>query len=496
MKQRSLNILAAIIAFSCCMSCSDFLSKDMDGIYSSDNYFKTEAHAQTALTGAYNMLLFNATENCIWVFGDIASDDATKGGLPGDQADIEFIERFETLPNNGFVEMFWQHHYEGVARCNNVVERTPQIEASEDRKNEIIAEAKFLRAYFYFQLVNVYGDIPLKLRPADNPAETHTPLFSVEQIYEQIEKDIQEAIEFLPITITGAEYGRASQGAAIGLLAKVKLFQGKWNEALEAALQVESMGYSLLPVYGDNFKIDHDNNSESIFEVQHAEGFNPMLGNILNQWFAPREENGYGFNVPTQNFVESFEVTSAGVVDPRLDYTLVREGKMWNGEPFDPSWSPTGYISKKHLQPLSEVSKGTKQDAGLNYTYMRLAEILLIKAEAYNELGMSEMAKDEINRLRKRSREAYLYDDELSDDGTIPEGLVPEIKSGSQDQIRQAVKHERRIELGMEFHRYFDLMRYGKRDAEEALHEHSFIYEQHRYFPIPQSERDTNNNIN
>ena len=254
--------------------------------------------------------------------------------------------------------------------------------------------------------------------------------------------------------------------------------------------------YSLMPVYSDNFSVASQNNEESLFEIQHLSGQNPFLGNVMNQWFAPQHENGYFFNVPADDFFNAFEQTGEEVYDPRLDYTLGREGTTWlNGEEFNPAWSPTGFIQKKHLQPLSEIPRGIKGNGNLNYVFMRYAEILLIRAEALNESGQGGQALDPLNLVRKRARESYLHDETLENYGTIPAGLLPDIATTDQSQLREIIRNERRVELGFEFHRFYDLMRYGKSYAENKLSHTNFVYEEHRYFTIPQNEIDINNQI-
>ena len=217
---------------------------------------------------------------------------------------------------------------------------------------------------------------------------TQSPVASV---YEQaIEPDLAEAIKNLPATYDGVNVGRATKGAATALLAKAYLFQQKWQQAAATAAQVQAIGsYGLLPVYAQNFSAAFKNSKESVFSVQHLSGGVPFTGNRLSQWFAPRAgENGYFFDAPTQSFVNEFEKTSAGVFDPRLDYTVGREGRPWvNGEPFQANWSPTGYLNKKQEQPLAEIPASTKGDGNLNYVAIRFAEVLLIQAEALNELG-------------------------------------------------------------------------------------------------------------
>lgn len=232
--------------------------------------------------------------------------------------------------------------------------------------------------------------------------------------------------------------------------------------------------------------------------MQHLSNQVPFQGNRLNQWFAPRSgENGYFFNAPTQNFVSEFERTTAGIVDPRLDYTVGRAGGRWvNGEAFDPAWSPTGFLNKKHVQPLAEIPANLKGDGNLNYVMIRYADVLLMAAEALNELNRPADALPLVNRIRKRARESYLTDAALRPaTGTpaVPAGLLPDLANISQGNLREAIRKERRVELGFEFHRWFDLIRYGKEYAQAAMRDKSnFNYDRNRYFPIPQSERDTN----
>ena len=145
--------------------------------------------------------------------------------------------------------------------------------------------------------------------------------------------------------------------------------------------------YDLLPVYSQNFNAGFKNNKESVFEIQHLTGQDPKLGNELNQYFAPQIDGGYYFNAPTQDFVDEFEKTGAGIVDPRLDYTVGRDTMPWfNNRVFDKTWSPaTGYLTRKHQQPLSEVAN--KSDGNINYAAIRYADVLLWYAEALNESG-------------------------------------------------------------------------------------------------------------
>jgi starch-binding outer membrane protein, SusD/RagB family len=489
---RTISLISSIALFLTLQACSDFVNEELEGTYSSDTFYKTEAHAELALTGIYNSIAFTSTDNALWVFGDVASDDAVKGGNPGDQSDAEFLEQFNYSRSNIFLHRMWEQYYEGVTRANYLLYYGKDIPMEETRKAEIFGQAKFLRAYLYFNLVNIFGEVPIRLNPPINDDFFYVSKSPVEAVYAQIEADLADAVAALNPVPERA--GEASKGAALGLLAKAHLYQGEWQSALNAIKALDDLGlYSLVPVYKNNFIDSTQNNAESIFQIEHIEGQSPQLGSYLNQYFSPASENGYYFDAPVQGFVNEFEKTAGDVVDPRLDYTVGREGQMWvNGEVFNPEWSSTGYLQKKHVQPLREVPKGTKGDAGLNYVYLRYADILLMKAEALNELHRTAEAVVPLNDVRRRARESYLYDKDLPGFGVIPAELLPDVAPAGEQAVREAIRHERRVELGFEFHRYFDLMRYGANVAEAALAIPAFDYETDRYFLIPQSEIDSN----
>lgn len=468
--------------------CKDFLTEDLKGSFSTETFYKNETQALQAINGAYNGLSFTNTNNAIWVFGDVASDDAVKGGNPGDQAEISYIDNFTADANNGFINNYWKYSYETIARTNNVIANVPGISMDETLKARIIGEAKFIRAYSYFNLVNIFGKVPLKLAPQTTHEAIHVPLSEISAVYQQIEKDLTDAAAVLPVSYSGSDVGRATKGAALGMLGKVSLYQQKWTEAISYFQQLDNLHiYGLLPNYADNFKLAFENSKESVFEIQQLAGQNPGMGNPLNQWFGPAVTGGYYFDAPTQELVNAFEKSSSGAVDPRLDVTVGREGQPWlNGEPFSAGWSPTGYLTKKHQQPLSEVPASLSGDAGINYIYMRYADVLLMKAEAYAEMNNADSAKVNLNKVRQRARNSF--------NGTPPADLLPDITTNDINQLKEAIRKERRVELAQEFHRYFDLMRWGKTVAEAALGQ-SFNYEKNRYMPIPQEEIDANEAI-
>jgi len=485
-------LLLLVTSFIVNSGCKKFLDEELLGERSDLQFYQTAEDAELALTGIYNSLSFAEANNRIWVFGDVASDDAAKGGIPGDQADIGLIDDFNITTTNGNLENVWNLYYEGVSRANWLLDNIGGINMNQERKDEITGEAKFLRAYYYYRLASVFGDIPVHIS-VPTPQEMQKPATPVDEVFTNvIIPDLNEAASKLPET---ASAGRATKYSAWGLLTKCYLFLKKWPEAENAASQVINTGfYSLEQLYSDNFEHLTKDNQEVIFSVQHLADQDPWLGNRLNQWFAPRENNGYGFNVPTQNFVDAFEITSAGVVDPRLDYTVGREGQIWYDTiAFDSTWSPTGYLNRKYIQPLAEVSKESKADGELNYQYIRYSDILMMMAEALNEQGKSGEAVIFINMIRTRARESYKYDPLLPGYPNIPDGLLPDVQDNGQNGVREALRHERRVELGFEFHRYFDIIRYGPEYANQAFQDKpNFNYETNKFMPIPQKELDTN----
>jgi hypothetical protein len=471
-------------------SCEKFLTEELKGEFSSDTFYRNEIQAVQALNGVYNAISFGRFDNAIWVFGDVASDDAVKGGNPGDQAEITYIDEFTANSSNGIINQYWTFAYEAIARANNVIANVPAVPMDEALKNQIIGEAKFLRAYSYFNLVNVFGKVPLKLLPQTTQEAINVPLSEVIAIYLQIEQDLSDAAPVLPVSYTVTDIGRVTRGAALAMLGKVSLYQQKWPAAIGYFHQMEALGiYGLLPYYGNNFKLAYENSKESIFEIQHLTGKNPFTGNALNQWLAPSAEGGYYFNAPTQSLVDAFEKSTTNEFDPRLDASIGRDGQPWlNGDVFSATWSPaTGYLTKKHQQPLSEISSSLKGDGDLNYIYLRYADVLLMKAEAFNEDSNADSALNNLNKVRQRALASF--------DGIPPADLLMDITTTDQNQIRTAIQKERRVELAQEFHRYFDLMRWGKVIAETALGP-DFSFETKRYMPIPQKEIDANQAIN
>ncbi len=267
MKKRSL-LYGLLIASTCFaeLSCSKMLNKDVQGVYPADQFYTTSAAAVQAVNEAYAALTFtSATTNPLWVFGDVASDDAASGN-PAASQDAATIDNFSFSTTNSHLTNEWGNFYEGITNCNLVLANVPAINMDTALRSRILGEARFLRAWYYFMLVNIYQNVPVVLTPL-TPAQMQIAQSPAKFIYEAvIEPDLKAALNVLPATYTGADLGRATSGAAASLLAKVYLYQEKWDSSLTwSDLVINSGKYSLMPLYSQDFDVFHKNNIESIF---------------------------------------------------------------------------------------------------------------------------------------------------------------------------------------------------------------------------------------
>lgn len=468
MKARIIIATAAVVLVSA--SCEKFLEENLKGGYSAENYYTSASKAEMAVNAVYNSLY----NNILWMFGDVASDDSVKGGSDGDQPQINEIDALTATADHGNLGSFWQDTYETISRANNCIDAIGKMNIDQKAAANLIGQAKFLRAYSYFNLVNIFGMVPLKTKPQKTADAIHVGLSSIEDIYAQIDADLVDAAA----GVGDLKDGHVNRTAAYALLAKSKVFQGKWSEALEAitALEEVAAGYDLDPDYANLFCPGGENSVESIFALRYGSSKTASLGDNLCVWFAPFEEGGYNFNAPTQSYVDVFdELTVGGDTDPRLDASIGRDGMPWfNGTTFKKEWGgATGYLVKKYDQ--DDVEDQAKSQSTVPQQRIRYAEVLLLKAEAMNEGGVAG-AEDPLNKVRARA------------------GLAP-TTAATQAQLRDAIRKERRRELGFEFHRFFDVMRYGREYAVAALGAAAWPGSRY-YFPIPQGETDANSALN
>lgn len=475
--------LLLILGFQACNP-DDFLDTNVPSIDQS-SFFSSDKTALTALVGAYDpMGWMEYIQYLDWVIGDVVSDDAAKGGGgDGDQQTIYDMEHFKTNAENPSLAIVWRQLYVGINRANRVIEGVTDNEnITPDGQKRIIAEAKFLRGYYNFCLIKVFGAFPI----VDHillATEYNKPRNTLEECWAAIENDFKEAMEGLPNKkdMPAAETGRATWGAAAAFLTKAYIFQEKWKEAEPLARQiVESGNYELEKNYGDLFTIATDNGIESVFDVQKKD-FNMTAwgdeneGSQVEIYQRSRDDRngGWGFDQPTQDLYDEFE---AG--DIRRKWTIISDGDtLWKGtddeEIIYTKWDPvhndnkpmTGYNKRKGTLPLSQ-RPGMIDAAGLNVRVIRFADVLLWQSEAaFHNGGDWETP---LNKVRARV------------------GLGP---SPFRTDPLKAIYHERRVELALESHRYWDLVRTGRGNLMEGYTDNK------RYFPIPQVEINLNPNL-
>jgi starch-binding outer membrane protein, SusD/RagB family len=348
---------------------------------------------------------------------------------------------------------------------------------------------------YYYHLVRLYGDVPLYTNVITAEEATTIARSPRAQVYAQIIADLKEAETLLPAQYNGADKGRASAGSAKGLLAAVYLTLGNKTEAAAKAKEVIDnrtlYGYDLWTNYGDNFKLENENGKESLFEVQYRSGGGQWsdfgAGQKLNTFFAPRaqdivQSSGYGWNVPTKNFADTYEKTGPGyntIIDKRRDASMWIPGDTYGAytQPAQLVGSPLGLNVRKYFVPIANtLGDNGGWTCALNVPVMRYAEVLLIYAEAAGPA----LGKSAADLVRARAGLAAL-----------PNGL-------SDAQYLEAIYKERRHEFAFEMHRWYDLLRHPDSNYFLTVMRaagKTNIQPRHRYMPIPQGERDKNNNL-
>jgi starch-binding outer membrane protein, SusD/RagB family len=450
-------------------ACEAILDKEPIAILDAGSFFQTENDAVQSINAAYNPLIFNnANNNFLWAFAEVTGDAAIPGG-DGSRPGIVEMETFSYTPRTEELNSYWKLQFKGITQCNLVLDNIVKVNMPEGSKNQIIGEALFLRSYYYFLLTQVFGDVPLYLKVTP-PDQLKIKKSSKADIYKQILSDCDKAANLLPLIHNASNTGRATKGAALALAAKVSLYGNNYNKVLEYTSKINALNtYKLVKDYRENFMKLTQNNTESVWEIQHT-NLELGVGNFINQWWASIKFLGYGFAEVTPLYVSVFEPN-----DPRLKFTVAMNNDPYFGLIYKNSFSSTTYSPRKFLQPNSELTQ--KADGDINYPAIRYAEVLLWEAEALIELGRMQEALAPLETVRARARAQ-----------TVVPGTLPAITSTNQATLRQAVRRERQTELGFELHRFFDLVRWGI--AAELLP--GFQKGKHEVFPIPQTEIDLN----
>ena len=457
--------VAAALAVGLTSSCGKFLDVSPQGQPTSQQFFQTQADATVAVNAPYGKLReWNLTAFNWLSITTLTSDDAEKGSVTGDAEFLNNFTFFRITPTEGAVQGYWDGQYQQINLCNQVIQNVPGINMDATLRGRYVGEAQFLRGLAYFNLVRAYGGVPLLLKVAETADELNPSRATRDEVYTAIINDATAAAAVLPTAYGASDVGRATKGAALTLLAKAQLYQKNYTASLAASDQVLGLGYSLASNFYDMFRIRGENNSESIFEVQCT----TLAGNCdasNSQWAEcqmVRPQFGWGFFNPTTDLANAFEAGD----QRRLGTILERGTTTPDGDVIATNSSNPRYNMKAYVPNSAPKTCGYGRDQ--NIRVFRLGEVLLLNAEAANELGQTAKALAAVNRVRTRAGLAALS------------GL-------SQADLRQAIWKERRVELALEYgDRFFDLVRQGR--AATVLRGKGFVAGKNEVFPIPLSQ--------
>lgn len=488
---KSYLIKTTIICFSALLltsGCKKFLDQEVPGAFAEEDFYKTDLDATQAVTAVYDMMQahYNSNWASLYMIKTLLSDESNAGGSDaGDQPGYQTIDNFNFDATNDKIRDAWRMCYFTIYRANKVINK---VLPENNLRKRLIAEAKFLRAYNYFELVSLWGDVPLVLDDIPPAEFTSTGRKPKGTVYAQIEKDLNEAIAELPLksTYTGGDRFRVSKGSAQALLGKALLYQQKYAEAAaQFELVITSGQYTLAPSIGAAFSKAGEFGSESLFEISYTNNKSYDWGNfpwgaqpesnIHVQLMGPRSDyytrapsdsllGGWGFNLPKQKLWDAF--IAAGDVNRRkMEIMSVAEliamgGNWTNATAYDYE----GFFQRKYGSfvtqtggPIGELNYGT------NWRHIRYADVLLMAAEAYNKSNNDTKARQYLNMVRQRS------------------SLVDVLSSGTA--LFDAIVKERQLELAFEGYRYTDLVRWGLATAE--LGSLGYQANKHNLLPIP-----------
>jgi tetratricopeptide (TPR) repeat protein len=479
-------IFMGIVFWTSCTE--DFLKEEPEDRYVIDNFYSSQRDAEAAIAAVYQQL-YSIYERHMFILNELPADNEKNGiGMPN-----QYLQNLEYLRHgseNQFVREMWQRNYSGISRANTAILNIPQINMDESIKNRLVGEGKFLRALYFFNLVRFFGDVPLvlKLERVEDALAARTP---AAQVYEQIIQDLQEAETSLPVQYSDNDIGRASKGAAKILLGKVYLTMHEYQKAADILAEVieneGEYGYGLHENFGDNWDPATENGREMVFSIEFMDP--PGNGNSAMILQGPKYSLPGGFEVlgltnsneadiPTRDLYDRFsEEDERKAATFTTDFVSLIDGSIHTS---------TIPIFTKYWEEGERIPANS--DA--NMQVIRYADALLMYAEALNEIGQTQEAHIFLNRVRER---AFNSADQ-------------NYSNLSSEAFRTAVWLERRLELAMEGHRWFDLVRTGK--FIETMKEHaayeSSVAESNKteiaqniqnhmvLYPIPQREIDLN----
>lgn len=470
-KMKKINSkITFVFLFLFIVSCSeDFIELAPISEVSAGNFYNNEGDIEQAVIAAYAALQSSNMykENFLYFMEGRSDNSYFEDITQTEKSDFDF---FRETASNSLLNDTWNTCYIGIQRCNIVLNRIDGIAMDEDLKLIRKGEVKFIRALTYFNMVRMWGGVPVVLQEVDDPFGSYGDVRQpVNEVYEAIIDDLQDAANELPQNQT--QDGRITKGAALTLLGKVYLTLEQWSDAVSTLNQVVGLGYQILPNYADVFDSENENNQELIFSIQFASGFDGE-GSVFRRMHMPigvsnllgNVSAGAGFNLPTEDLYNAFTD-----VDLRKAVTvpMVTDGRLYTNK----------------FNAISSIPN----DEDNNFIVLRYADVLLMLAEALNELGYVPAgdAFSYLNTIRIRAGLQELNSSNLS----------------NQEEFRNAILLERRLELALENHRWFDLVRTGKAiEVMQAYEEDRgpLIIEanKHELYPIPQSQINIMNSPN
>ncbi|MCC7466073.1 MAG: RagB/SusD family nutrient uptake outer membrane protein [Saprospiraceae bacterium] len=473
-------LVLAVLAIS---SCEKFLELEpesqgiaVENTAADSVLFKSASEAEAALAGAYADFKNEYYQLDYFVNGDAQSDDAYAGA--DNPANFQ-IDDYKLDATNSNVSRDWRYLYSTIGKCNTVINNVRSVTdpaLTNDRKEQIVGEASFIRAFMYFQAVQLWGDVPLQLKEvktisAANLDEIYPQIFPARspqaEVYAQIIADLETALSRVPVT--AAHKGFATRGAVNALLAKVYATQEPhdWSKVSQYCDVVIAGGYALLPDYEQLWTLGNENTSESIFEINYNGG--APDGNWGTKMF--RGLDWKKFNIPSNDLIALFESEND---TKRKNASIIYDNV--SGKWSDPHYPQTKY-------PFINKWRNFQEGSNQNYIFIRLADILLLKAEALNEMGDQSGAAALVNQIRSR----------------VNLGPTPAV---TQSEMRLAIEKERRLELAFEGHRWYDLKRTGRAiEVINAVTDHTGqpigynLTPERLVWPIPQAELDKNGRL-
>lgn len=440
-----------------------------------DDYFNSTANAaQELVTAIYSKLYDWQQHSFSWLgMTSIASDEGEKGSDPGDTGtDKDQFEKLSWSPTSLSFGEVWESNFEGIARANKAIDLLPTLYINSGLRDRLMGESRFLRAYFYWNLVRSFGGVPLIPKVPKTEAEIEALNYraTADQIYDFIDADLEYAASVLPASYLSDQAGRVTSGAAKALLAKSSLYRKRYGKAESLCADlISSNAYSLHPEYDKLFREVGEFCSESIWEI-NCKGSAPAKA--LEGYFvvqAPRGPGGlgWGFNVPTTDLMSAFETG-----DVRKGATIFSRGDvLWDGYVCNTAAPNPRYNYKSYVSKTMESWGKDDWFANKNLRVLRYADVLLIHAEAANENGKTADALKSLNLVRTRA------------------GLA-NTTAITQAKIRDAIWKERFVEFAMEHDRVFDLRRQGRAGAVMRAHGKTYVDGVHDLYPIPQRQID------